>query len=185
MKTFGTILGLIDTTQKRRNVRVVVWMLVALVLMITVYSVIFHYLMGLEGRSYSWPTSFYWTMVTMSTLGFGDITFQSDAGRLFSVVVLVSGALFLLILLPFSIIQFIFAPWMDRRDAARTPRRVPDDVSGHILITQVDPVTQALMARAKRSEIQHVVIVEDPTDAPGVPDNGYRVMVGPLDSPNT
>ena len=31
----------------------------------------------------------------MSTLGFGDITFESDAGRIFSVVVLLSGALFI------------------------------------------------------------------------------------------
>ncbi len=185
MKTLGTILGLIDTGQQRRNVRVVMWMLLGLILMVTVYSVLFHYLMGLEGREFSWATGFYWTMTVMSTLGFGDITFESDIGRLFSVLVLVSGALFLLILLPFSIIQFIFAPWMDRRDAARTPRRVPDDVTGHILVTQIDPVSQALIARARRSGISHVVLVEDPTTASSVADNGYRVMVGPLDSPTT
>ena len=34
----------------------------------------------------------YWVLVTMSTLGFGDITFKSDIGRLFSVVVLVTFA---------------------------------------------------------------------------------------------
>ena len=41
-----------------------------------------------EGRSYSWITGFYWTLTTMSTLGFGDITFTSDIGKIFSVVVL-------------------------------------------------------------------------------------------------
>jgi hypothetical protein len=30
----------------------------------------------------------------MSTLGFGDITFESDAGRLFSIIVMVSGVIF-------------------------------------------------------------------------------------------
>ena len=35
----------------------------------------------------------------MTTLGFGDITFTSDLGRLFSVLVLVSGSAFLLVVL--------------------------------------------------------------------------------------
>jgi voltage-gated potassium channel len=49
----------------------------------------------------------------MSTLGFGDITFESDLGRIFSVVVLLSGSLFILVLLPFTFIQFVFVPWME------------------------------------------------------------------------
>jgi hypothetical protein len=60
-------------------------------------------LMLYEGRQYSWVTGFYWTLTTMSTLGFGDITFHSDAGRLFSVVVLLSGIVFLLVMLPFTL----------------------------------------------------------------------------------
>jgi hypothetical protein len=61
----------------------------------------------------------------MSTLGFGDITFRSDAGRAFSAAVLMSGALFILVLLPFAFIQFVFTPWMESREAARTPRKLP------------------------------------------------------------
>lgn len=41
----------------------------------------------------------------MSTLGFGDITFTSDVGRLFTVLVLVSGIILLLIVLPFAFIR--------------------------------------------------------------------------------
>nr|MBF0222247.1 hypothetical protein [Desulfobulbaceae bacterium] len=33
-----------------------------------------------EGREFSWITGFYWTLTVMSTLGFGDITFQTDLG---------------------------------------------------------------------------------------------------------
>ena len=55
-----------------------------------------HTLMDREGRADSWPTSVYWTLTTMTTLGFGDITFESDAGRIFSIVVLLSGSVFLL-----------------------------------------------------------------------------------------
>ena len=34
-----------------------------------------------EHEQHSWITGFYWTLVVMTTLGFGDITFTSDIGR--------------------------------------------------------------------------------------------------------
>jgi hypothetical protein len=74
--------------------------------MIAAFSVAFHYLMAAEGREHSWITGLYWTLTVMTTLGFGDITFNSDPGRIFSIVVLVSGVIFLLILLPFTFIKF-------------------------------------------------------------------------------
>lgn len=185
MKTIGVVLGLSGSRRRRQHIRTLTWMLLVLTLMVVVFSVLFHHLMATEGRFYSWPSSVYWTITTMSTLGFGDITFQSDAGRVFSVVVLVSGALLLLILLPFAVIDFIVAPWMDRREQARTARRVHADTSGHIVVTQIDPITQALIARAKRSGLPHVVIMEDLTAAGVVHDEGYQTMVGPLDSPRT
>src|SRR5699024_11482794 len=53
-------------------------------LMVALYSVVFTLLMAQEGGGHSWATAVYWTITTMSTLGYGDITFDSDAGRLFS-----------------------------------------------------------------------------------------------------
>ena len=86
----------------------------------------------------------------MSTLGFGDITFESDAGRVFSVVVLISGALFLLVLLPFVFIQFVFMPWMEQREAARAPRKLPADTNGHIVLTNLSEIEDSLIKRAKQ-----------------------------------
>ncbi len=66
----------------------------------------------------------------MSTLGFGDITFHSDLGRLFSIVVLFSGIVFLLVMLPFTFIQFFTPPgWRHRTnpghpDPFQKPRQV-------------------------------------------------------------
>src|SRR5688572_417028 len=82
----------------RRNFRLLLRFMLVLLAMVTVFSVVFHILMAFEGREYSWLTGFYWTLTVMSTLGFGDITFTSDLGRAFSIVVLISGMVFLLIL---------------------------------------------------------------------------------------
>ena len=49
-----------------------------------------------EVKEFSWITGFYWTLTVMSTLGFGDITFATDLGRIYSIIVLMSGIVFLL-----------------------------------------------------------------------------------------
>ena len=58
--------------------------------MVCVYSILFHFLMIIENREFSWITGFYWTLTVMSTLGFGDITFATDIGKVFSIIVLMS-----------------------------------------------------------------------------------------------
>ena len=65
----------------KRNIRQLLKFMFVLTVMVTVYSVIFHFLMAFEGKDHSWVTGFYWTLTVMSTLGFGDITFHSDLGR--------------------------------------------------------------------------------------------------------
>lgn len=185
MKSLALILTSIIQPLRRRNTRVVMWLVAGLVVLIGVYSMIFHEIMASEGRSYSWATGIYWTLTVMSTLGFGDITFESDVGRIFSVFVLISGAMFILVLLPFVFIQFIFMPWMAHRDANRAPRKLGQEYSGHLILTQLGPVTDALIRRLRSIQMRYTLIVDDPAEALGLSDMGYDVMVGHLDDPAT
>ena len=152
---------------------------------IALYSVLFHYIMEYEGRSESWVTGIYWTLTVMSTLGFGDITFDSDLGRVFSVVVLVSGVLLLLVLLPFTFIEFFYAPWMKAQQAARAPRSLPDKTAGHVILTHFDAVTRTLVEKLRQYQYPYVLIVPDRDEALKLHDLGYRVMLGDLDNPET
>lgn len=185
MKSLALIFSYLSTPVRRRNLRVVLWLLVVLVVMVAVFTVVFHVLMVREGRDHSWMTGVYWTLTTMSTLGFGDITFESDAGRAFSVVVLISGALFILVLLPFAFIQFVFMPWMEQREAARAPRKLPDGTSGHIVLTNLSEIEDTLIRRATRAKVPYVVLVPEVARALTLNDQGYQVMVGVLDDPET
>jgi hypothetical protein len=98
---------------------------------IAVYSVIFHLIMlHAESRYHSWITGIYWTLTVMTTLGFGDITFTSDIGRLFSIIVLLSGIILLLILLPFMFIRLFYAPWLEAQVRLKAPREAPEDTRG-------------------------------------------------------
>ena len=126
----------------RQNLRILARYLIIVALMVIVYTLLFHVLMSMEGQSHSWLTGFYWTLTVMSTLGFGDITFQSDAGRFFSLVVLLSGVVVLLILLPFTFIEFFYAPWLEAQRQRRAPRSLPAGTHGHVLITDDEPVAR-------------------------------------------
>src|SRR5690606_29055762 len=91
----------------RRNVRALLRYVAVLFIVMIVFAVLFHVIMVyVEGQEHSWITGLYWTLTVMSTLGFGDITFTSDLGRIFSIVVLLTGIVMLLIVLPFAFIRY-------------------------------------------------------------------------------
>ncbi len=169
----------------QHSARVLGLFLLVLAGMVTAYALLFHQMMALEGKEYSWLTGFYWTLTVMSTLGFGDITFHSDLGRAFSMVVLVSGTIFLLVLFPFIVIQFFWAPWMEAQAAARAPRELDEEVGGHVILTNFDEITAALVERLERQGDPYVLLVPDREEAIRYHDLGLRVMVGRLDDPET
>ncbi|MGC1478977.1 MAG: NAD-binding protein [Chthoniobacterales bacterium] len=169
----------------RRNLTQLARFLGILLGLVTAYSIIFHLIMDSEGQHFTWVTGFYWTLTVMSTLGFGDITFTSDLGRMFSIIVLLSGMIFLLVLLPFTFIEFFYAPWMKLQESKRAPRELPASLTGHVLLSHFDPVTEALVPRLKQFGFPYALIVPDIEDALRLHDERVHVVVGDLDDPDT
>lgn len=169
----------------KRNVRQLLKFLFALSLLVAVYSVLFHFIMAAEGKDHTWLTGVYWTLTVMSTLGFGDITFQTDLGRVFSIVVLLSGMIFLLTLLPFMFIKFFYAPWIEAESRKRAPRELPPETRDHVILTGYDPVTMALIQKLDDHRIDYVLIESDFKRALELYDMGIKVAVGDVDDPDT
>ncbi len=179
------IATLMQGKASRRNLRALGGYLLFLAAIVLLYSILFHVLMEAEGQRHSWVTGFYWTLTVMSTLGFGDITFQSDAGRAFSMLVLLSGLIFLLVVLPFAFIQFFIAPWLEARSAMRTPRAVPKGTVGHVIITHYDPIATSLVQRLAYHGRAYWVIEPDVKAAMDLHDAGVSVIVGERDKIET
>jgi len=172
-------------TPRQRNVRLLIRFIIILLLLVALYSVLFHVLMQLEGQQHSWITGFYWTLTVMSTLGFGDITFSSDIGRAFSMVVLISGMVFLLMLLPFTLLEFFYAPWIRAQAELRAPRSLPEKTQGHVILTNYDSVAAALIAKLTHYQIPYVLLVPELTEALRLHDVGLKVVFGEVDRPET
>lgn len=155
---------------------------IMLLVLVAAYSILFHYIMEYEQRSYSWVTGVYWTLTVMSTLGFGDITFTSDLGRIFSIIVLLSGVFLLLIMLPFTFIQFFYAPWLEAQKKGHTPRSLPAEVRGHIIIVSQDPLALNLADDLKNYGARCVMLSHDSQTTLDLLDQGYEAVVGEHDS---
>ncbi|MBA3005801.1 MAG: NAD-binding protein [Proteobacteria bacterium] len=158
---------------------------VILLFIITTYSILFHALMQLEGKEFSWITGFYWTLTVMSTLGFGDITFSTDIGLLFSMAVLLTGIVYLLVMLPFTFIQFFYAPWLEAQAKTRTPKELPEDTKNHIILTTLDPITINLIKKLASYNFEYVILVDELQKALELRDAGYEIVLGDYGDPET
>ena len=177
--------ALVKSGQQKANTRLMIRFLFILLSFFAAFTVLFHFLMAYEGQKHSWITGLYWTLTVMSTLGFGDITFTSDLGRFFSICVMLSGVVFMLIVLPFTFIQFFYAPWLEEQNKARAPRKVPETMSNHVILTFCDAVTLNLVEKLNQYGIRSVILVSDLQEALNLHETGLNVVLGELDDPET
>lgn len=186
MKALLAVLNpVLENRTSRTNLRALMNLLLVLSGLVVTYSVLFHVLMEQENQHHSWMTGLYWTLTVMTTLGFGDITFQSDLGRLFSVIVLCSGVIFMLVLLPFTFIEFFYAPWMRAQAASKAPRELPQDTRGHVILTDHGPLSTTLIPMLEKYGHPYVVLCPTLQEALELDERGVRVAVGDLDDPET
>lgn len=188
MKFQGSQLAYFFANRRTRtNIRKLIKFLALIFLLFVAYGVLFHVVMAYEGRSgeYSLIGGFYWTLVTMSTLGFGDIVFHSDLGYLFSMVVIMTGILFLLVMLPFTFIEFFYAPWMKAVNQARAPRELPAAAHDHVIITALNAITDSLIHKLRTYNIAYVILEPDLQRALDLSDSGYEVVNSDPDDSRT
>jgi Trk K+ transport system NAD-binding subunit len=184
MKFIPSQLAYLTTDREARgNLRALGKYLAFLAGLVTVYAVLFHIIkLNVEHEQHSWVTGLYWTLVVMTTLGFGDVTFTSDVGRVFSIIVLLSGVVFLLVMLPFLFIRLFYAPWLEARVRLRAPREVRPGTHGHVIIAEYDPVAAGLIERFAAEDIPYVVLERDPSRAGQLFGDHIFVLAGENDS---
>ena len=169
----------------RKNLKLIRNLFLTIVVLLAVYTYIFHVIMGLEGKDYSMVTGLYWSLTVMTTLGFGDITFTSDIGKVFSIFVLLSGTIFFMLTMPFVFIHFIYTPWLEAQRKAANPRRLPNTVKNHTLLIGSDSIAINIARKFRRYEIPYCLIIDNIDDASRLNEKGYKILLGYTDEPET
>ena len=173
---------ILEDREVKQNLSALMRFVFLLVASIAGFSVLFHLIMVYEGQQHSWITGLYWTLTVMSTLGFGDITFVSDVGRFFTVLVLVYGVVMLLIVAPFTFIRFFYAPWLEAQIRNRAPRSLEEELSEHVIICSHDRIAEGLIDHFVKLEIPYVVIEQEPASAASLHVDGVNVVTGRRDA---
>ena len=179
------LIYLLEQREARRNLRGFAGYLLVLGATVVIYSLLFHFVMEREGQHHSWLTGLYWTLTVMSTLGFGDITFHSDLGKMFSIVVLLTGIVMLLIVLPFTFIQSFYAPWLQAQLHTRAPRKLDSETRNHVIFCAYDEIVQGLIPYLESNGFGYVVIEADPATAADLHGNDVCVITGPTEAKKT
>jgi len=114
----------------------------------------------------------------MSTLGLGDITFQSDLGRLFNVFVLLSGLTFIIALVPFTFVKLF-------QSTERIHRELTHTIKDHVILTHYDHVSQTLIRKLKQFKVPYVLLIPDLKEAAELTDKGFNIVSAELDDRET
>jgi len=62
---------------------------------------------------------------------------------------------------------------------------LPDSVTDHVIITGFDPVAMALVVRLRQYGYDYIILIPEVQQALDLVDQGYKVLVGDLDDPDT
>ncbi|MDP3150269.1 MAG: NAD-binding protein [Ignavibacteria bacterium] len=178
MKIFERPTFSLGKRTSRRNAILISRLVIVLLLLLAGNSILFRYLINFENKDYSWITCLYWTVTNMSTLGLGDITFESDLGRLFNIFVTVSGLAFILVLVPFTLVKLF-------QSTERIHRELPRTVKDHVIITNFDHVSQTLIRKLKQFKVPYVLLIPDLKEAAELTDKGFNIVSADLDDRET
>ncbi len=128
------------------------------IFLVLIYSIVFLYLMRTyENRNYEFITAIYWVIVSMTTVGYGDIYFNSTAGHLFSAVVILSGV----IMIFGYLFPLVLTPRLEEAFRKELPAKVPADLKEHIIICGYNQLVETLVVELDEYKIPFMVIDEN------------------------
>jgi Trk K+ transport system NAD-binding subunit len=107
-----------------------------------------------EDKSYGSYDALYWVVTTMVTLGFGDIVFTTNVGRIFTIIVSLTGiVLFFAILIP-----LVVAP-IAQSISETLPMK--SKLKGHVLIIGYNSMVESLINQFEELRIPFLIIDHD------------------------
>lgn len=127
----------------------------ALFALTSIYSLVFIGLMIYEGQNQNVSpiTAVYWVVETITTLGYGDVIFHSDAGRVFTIIVIISG----LFILWAVILPFVVTPRIEKL-AKVIPTVASPKITDHIIICGYNSMVEILTERLSMLKLPFLII---------------------------
>ena len=120
--------------------------------------------------------AFYYTLVTSSTVGYGDLTPTTQEARLFSLSVLVLGTASFAVAL-----GALLGPALEARFASALGRMTQSDLEsldGHVVVAGYGDLTEPILTELAASGRQFLVVARGGTDTSELRDRDIDVLAG-------
>ncbi|CQH60385.1 ion channel pore / TrkA domain protein [Halobacterium hubeiense] len=120
--------------------------------------------------------AFYYTLVTSSTVGYGDVTPVTQEARLFSLSVLVLGTASFAVAL-----GALLGPALEARFASALGRMTQSDLEsldGHVVVAGYGDLTEPILTELAASGRQFLVVARGGTDTSELRDRDIDVLAG-------
>lgn len=88
-------------------------LLITTFITLAVGSVVYHYLEG-----WNWIDCIYFSIITLTTVGYGDFSPQTDAGKIFTIIYIIMGVGIIL-----SFINTVYTHYRDVKSDDKAPRK--------------------------------------------------------------
>lgn len=125
--------------------------------LVLIYSFMFDYLMHTyENKEYDFITAIYWVIISMTTVGYGDIYFRSQIGQFYTIVVVLSGV----VMIFGYLFPLVVTPQLEKTLRKELPSTVPVDLNDHIIICGYNQLVETLIVELDEYRIPFVVIDE-------------------------
>jgi len=129
---------------------------------------------GFEGVA-TMLDAFYYTLVTASTVGYGDLTPTTQEARLFSLSVLVLGTASFAIAL-----TALLGPALEARFASALGRMTQSDLEsldGHVVVAGYGDLTEPILTELERTSRQFLVVTSDDRSVSRLRERDVDVLV--------
>ncbi len=119
--------------------------------------------------------AFYYTVITATTVGYGDTAAQTQFARLFSITVVVFATASFAVVL-----GTLLAPALERRVSSALGRMTESELASltdHLVVIGVGSLTEPMLTELP-GEMEHVIIEDDEDLVARLRNRGYRVLEG-------
>ena len=130
------------------------------VILTVIYSLVFIYLVEVVDHRPEHAdliTAVYWVISSMTTVGYGDVVLHSNAGKIFSVLVQLSGVVMIFGLM----FPLVITPWLERTIKITMPTLAPRDMIDHIIICGYNRLVETLIDELKDHGISFIIVEDD------------------------
>lgn len=127
--------------------------------LIIVHILLFLYFASREGQTeyVNMIDSTYWVISTVTTVGYGDIVLTSKAGKIFTMVVQLSGVTMVFGIL----ISFVVTPWFEKALHTQLPIKASPNLADHIIICGYNRLVETLIEELAEQNVEFIIVEED------------------------